>query len=156
MLTDRLKKFFVGFEALPLQTRAPVLEEAPCLALALIAPRTSQGVLEQVGRVQPFVHRSSRFPGPCGRSGPNSCDATAPNKNDGTRPRVTEVFTHSGLRTKLESAYVSHRRRCRFAKFATQTWYQIQAPCAMPENQYPRGFQPCLPPQITCTTSRRP
>ena len=42
----------MGLEALPLQARAPVLEEAPRPALALVVPELTEGLLEQVGRVQ--------------------------------------------------------------------------------------------------------
>src|SRR3972149_4750875 len=35
MPIDHFGEFLVGFEALPLQTRPPVLEEAPCPTLAL-------------------------------------------------------------------------------------------------------------------------
>src|SRR5713101_161507 len=52
--------------------------------------------------------------------------------------------------------YVSHSRRGRFAEFGIGSGWQIPTPCEMPESQYPQGFLPCSPHQITRTTSRRP
>ncbi len=60
MPIDHLSEFLVGFAALPLQACAPVLEETPCPALALVAPELAEGLLEQVGRVQPLVGRQQR------------------------------------------------------------------------------------------------
>ena len=55
MSIDHLGEFLVGFEALPLQTRPPVLEEAPRPALALVVPELTEGLPEQVRRVQALV-----------------------------------------------------------------------------------------------------
>ena len=48
-------ELLVGLEALPLERGAPVVEEAPRPAFALVAPELAEGLLEQVGRVQPLV-----------------------------------------------------------------------------------------------------
>ena len=60
---DHCSEFLVGFEALPLQACPPVLEEAPCPALALVlpeltdGPRPATGLPEQVRRIQSLVRR---------------------------------------------------------------------------------------------------
>lgn len=48
-------EFLVELGPLPLQTRAPILEEAPRPARALVVPELAKGFLEQVHRVQPLV-----------------------------------------------------------------------------------------------------
>ena len=57
MPIDHLSKFLVGFEALPLQTCTPVLEEAARPTLALVVPELTKGLPEQVRRIQPLVRR---------------------------------------------------------------------------------------------------
>src|SRR5450756_1646870 len=57
MPIDHLGEFLVGFEALPLQTRPPVLEESPRPALALVVPELTERLPEQVRRIQALVHR---------------------------------------------------------------------------------------------------
>src|SRR5450759_78610 len=57
MLINHLSEFFVGFQALPLQARAPVLEESPRPALALVIPELTERFLEKICRVQALVGR---------------------------------------------------------------------------------------------------
>ena len=57
MTIDQLGELLVGFEPPPFQARAPVLEEAPGPALALVVPELAEGLLEHVGGVQPLVRR---------------------------------------------------------------------------------------------------
>src|SRR5207244_3242040 len=57
MTLNHFGEFLVGFEALPLQARAPVLEEAPRPALALVVPELTEGFPEQVRCVQAPVGR---------------------------------------------------------------------------------------------------
>ncbi len=57
MPIDHLSEFLVGFGALPLQARAPVLEESARPALALVVPELTEGLPEQVRRIQPLVRR---------------------------------------------------------------------------------------------------
>src|SRR5450759_3334546 len=57
MPIDHLGEFLVGFEALPLQARPPVLEESPRPALALVVPELTEGLPEQVRRIQALVRR---------------------------------------------------------------------------------------------------
>src|SRR6202171_6033233 len=57
MWSDHRGKFLVWLEPLPLEARAPVLEEAPCPAFALIAPQLAEAFLEDIGRVEPLVGR---------------------------------------------------------------------------------------------------
>src|SRR5487761_2409344 len=61
MPINHLSEFLVGFETLPLQARAPVLEETPCPALTLVVPELAEGFLEQVRRVQALVGRQQRL-----------------------------------------------------------------------------------------------
>ncbi len=51
------------FESLPLQTRTPVLEESPRPTLALVVPELTEGLLEQLRRVQALVGREQRLEG---------------------------------------------------------------------------------------------
>src|SRR5664280_1520566 len=60
MPIDYLGKLFIRCEPLPLQARAPVLEEAPRPALALVVPKLAEGFLQNVGRVQPLVRRQQQ------------------------------------------------------------------------------------------------
>ncbi len=55
MTIDRVGEFLVRLEPLPLEGRTPVLEEAPCPALAFIAPQLAKILLENVGGVEPLV-----------------------------------------------------------------------------------------------------
>ena len=52
---DQGGELFVGFQPLPLQLRAPVLEELPRPGLAVVIPQLGEGLLEQIGGVQPLV-----------------------------------------------------------------------------------------------------
>src|SRR3989442_11634735 len=61
MSINHLSELLVGFQALPLEGHAPVLEEAPCPALTLVVPELAEGLLEQVRRVQAFVGRQQRL-----------------------------------------------------------------------------------------------
>src|SRR3990170_8670506 len=61
MPIDHLSKFLVGFEALPLQPLSPVLEESPSPALALVVPELTEGLPEQIRRIQAFVRRQQRL-----------------------------------------------------------------------------------------------
>ena len=55
MAIDHLGELHVGWQALPLGAIAPVLEEAPRKALALIRPELAEGLLEQVGGTQALL-----------------------------------------------------------------------------------------------------
>src|SRR5918992_3259061 len=55
MTLDHFGEFLIGFQALPLETGLPILEETPCPAFALVAPQLAEGLLEQVGGVEPLV-----------------------------------------------------------------------------------------------------
>src|SRR3990170_6420688 len=55
MTIDHLGELLVRLQALPLEARAPVLEEPPGPALAFVAPHLAEGLLEQVGGVQSLV-----------------------------------------------------------------------------------------------------
>ena len=61
MTIDHLSEFLVRFEPLPFERSAPVLEEAPRPALALVAPQLTEGLPEQVGGVEPLVGRQQRL-----------------------------------------------------------------------------------------------
>src|SRR6266581_1800602 len=61
MSINHLSEFLVGFQALPLQARAPVLEESPRPPFALVVPELAEGLLEQVCRVQALVGRQQRL-----------------------------------------------------------------------------------------------
>jgi hypothetical protein len=51
MALNQLGELFVGLQPLPFEGSAPVLEDAPCPALALGAPELAAGLREQGGRV---------------------------------------------------------------------------------------------------------
>jgi hypothetical protein len=55
MPLDHRREALEGFEPLPLERRAPVLEESPGPAFTVIAPQLPEGLLEQIGGVEPFV-----------------------------------------------------------------------------------------------------
>src|SRR5664279_127363 len=55
MAVDHAGELLVGFQPLPFERGPPLLEEAPCPALVLIAPELTKGFLEQVGGIEPFV-----------------------------------------------------------------------------------------------------
>jgi hypothetical protein len=61
MSLDHVSEVLVGFEPLPLQARAPVVEEAPRPALALVVPQLPEGLLEKVGGVQALVGGEQRL-----------------------------------------------------------------------------------------------
>ncbi len=46
-MTIDQRELLVGFEPLPFQAREPVLEEAPCPALALVVPELAEGLLSE-------------------------------------------------------------------------------------------------------------
>src|SRR5208282_4030304 len=52
---DHVGEALVGFEALPFEAGAPVVEEAPRPALAPVIPELAEGLLQDVGGVQPLV-----------------------------------------------------------------------------------------------------
>ena len=65
MAINHIGELLVGRQALPLEARAPVLEETPRPAFALVVPELAEGLLEQVGGVQALVGRKQgleRFP----------------------------------------------------------------------------------------------
>src|SRR5664279_6316963 len=55
MTIDHVGELLVGFQPLPFERGAPLLEEAPCPALVLVAPELAERFLEQVGGIEPFV-----------------------------------------------------------------------------------------------------
>ena len=57
MAVDHLGELLIWLEPLPLETGAPVLEEASRPALALIAPQLAKTLLKDIGRVEPLVGR---------------------------------------------------------------------------------------------------
>src|ERR1019366_1298010 len=52
---DHVGEVFVGLESLPLQLRAPVVEELACPGLAVVIPQLGKGLLEHIGGVQALV-----------------------------------------------------------------------------------------------------
>ena len=60
MPIDHLSELLVGLEPLPLQARAPVLEEAPSPNLTAVVPQLPEGFLEHIGRVQALVGRQQQ------------------------------------------------------------------------------------------------
>src|ERR1017187_10381169 len=52
---DERCKLLIGFKALPLQLRLPVLEELPRPGFAGVVPQLREGFLEQIGGVQALV-----------------------------------------------------------------------------------------------------
>ena len=54
---DRLGELLVRLQPLPLQLRAPALEELPRPGLAPVVPELSEGLLQHVGGIEPFVRR---------------------------------------------------------------------------------------------------
>src|SRR5882724_4532231 len=61
MTVDHLSELLVGTQPLPFEGGAPVLEEAPCPALAPVAPELVEGFLEQVSGVQALVGGKQRL-----------------------------------------------------------------------------------------------
>src|SRR5712692_11127210 len=61
MTIDHLREFLIRLEPLPLEARAPVLEEASGPSLALVAPQLAEALLENIGRVEPLVGRQQRL-----------------------------------------------------------------------------------------------
>ena len=57
MAVNHIGELHVGRQTLPLEARAPILEEAPRPALTLIVPELAEGLLEEVGGVQALVGR---------------------------------------------------------------------------------------------------
>jgi hypothetical protein len=52
---DHLGEALAGFETLPFEAGAPVVEEAARPAFAVIVPKLAEGLLQDVGGVQPLV-----------------------------------------------------------------------------------------------------
>src|SRR5439155_1048573 len=46
MTIDHRREFLIRLEPLPLEARAPVLEDAPCPSLALVAPQLAEPVVK--------------------------------------------------------------------------------------------------------------
>src|SRR6516165_4687174 len=61
MTIDHLGELLVRLEPLPLEAGAPVLEEAPRPALALVAPQLAETLLEDIGSVEPLIGRKQRL-----------------------------------------------------------------------------------------------
>src|SRR6266702_377632 len=61
MTIDHCGELLIRLEPLPLEARAPVLEETPRPALALVAPQLAEALLEDVGGVEPLVGRQQRL-----------------------------------------------------------------------------------------------
>ena len=61
MTIDHLGELLVGTQTLPFKGGAPVLEEAPCPALAFVAPELTEGLLQQVCDVQALVGGKERL-----------------------------------------------------------------------------------------------
>src|SRR3990170_3712906 len=57
MTFDHGREFLEGFKPLPAQTALPVLEEASCPTFAFVVPELAEGLLEQIGGVEPLVGR---------------------------------------------------------------------------------------------------
>jgi hypothetical protein len=55
MAINHVSELLVGFQPLPFERCAPVLEEASRPTLMLVTPELAKGLLEQVGSVQPLV-----------------------------------------------------------------------------------------------------
>src|SRR5712691_9849324 len=64
VLRNHRGELLIGPEALPLEPRPPVLEEAPRPALAVVAPQLPKGLFEQIGRVEPLVCGEQGLEGP--------------------------------------------------------------------------------------------
>jgi hypothetical protein len=58
---DHCREGFVGFESLPLQLRAPIVEELACPGFATVIPELAEGFLEQVCGVESLVSRGQQF-----------------------------------------------------------------------------------------------
>src|SRR5229473_3602388 len=63
------RELLVGAEALPLERRPPVFEEAARPALPAVVPELPERLLEQVRRVQPLVGGEQRREGPAAAEG---------------------------------------------------------------------------------------
>src|SRR6266542_2294017 len=63
------RELFVGTQALPLERRPPVLEEAARPAFAAVVPELPERFLEQIGGVQPLVGGEQRRQGPAAAEG---------------------------------------------------------------------------------------
>jgi hypothetical protein len=55
MTVDHIGEALIGFETLPFEARSPIVEEASCPGLALVVPQLTEGLLEEVGRVETLV-----------------------------------------------------------------------------------------------------
>jgi len=55
MAFDHASKLAVGFQPLPLQGVLPTLEESPCAAFGAVVPQLPEGLLEQIGGIEPLV-----------------------------------------------------------------------------------------------------
>lgn len=61
MTFDHGCELFEGFKSLPAQTALPVIEEASRPAFTSVVPELAEGLLEQVGGVEPLVGREQRL-----------------------------------------------------------------------------------------------
>ena len=61
MSINHLGEFLVGFQALPFQAGSPILEESPRPGLTVVVPELTEGLPEQIRRIQPFVCRQQRL-----------------------------------------------------------------------------------------------
>ena len=52
---NHIGEAFVGFQALPFETGAPVVEEATRPTFAVVVPQLGEGLFEDIGGVQPLV-----------------------------------------------------------------------------------------------------
>ena len=66
---DHLGKLLVRLQSLPLQARAPVVEELTCPGFTVVVPELAEGFLEHVRGVQTFVGRQQQLEVLAGRAG---------------------------------------------------------------------------------------
>ena len=78
MTFDHGRELLEGRKPLPAQTALPVLEEAPCPTFAFVVPELAEGLLEQVGGVEPLVGGKQCLERlPASRSRFSRCDSRA-------------------------------------------------------------------------------
>ena len=61
MPIDHFGEALVGFETLPFQARAPVVEETAGPTLPLVGPQLAEGLLQDVGGVEALVGGQQQF-----------------------------------------------------------------------------------------------
>jgi hypothetical protein len=61
VILNHRRELLIGFEPLPFERVAPVVEEATCPAGDVVVPQLSEGFLEHVRRVQSLVDREEQF-----------------------------------------------------------------------------------------------